>query len=203
MAPGTAEDQVERFHSTGGRVTGALGVLIAAVVAVLAVVDGENGVAPAVSTGAVLGGLLTWASMLRPGLWVTGSELVMRNMLETVHLPLAAIEAVVVRQVLAVRAGDRRYVSTVVGKSRRKTLRASAAPADRPTGERPLSELSYPDYVEQRLRQRVDDARAAAGVSRGSAEQLALAGGVRREPAWLPIGLIGAASLALVVTLLA
>lgn len=201
MARGSADEQVERFHATGGRVTAALGLLIAAVVAVLALVGGEDGVAPSVLAGAVLAGLLTWASMLRPGLWVTGSELVMRNMLQTVHVPLAAVEAVVVRQVLAVRAGDRRYVSTVVGKSRRKTLRPTAG--GRPSSERPLTELAYADYVELRLRQRVDDARAAAGVGRGSAEQLALAAGVRREPAWLPIGLLAAAGLALVVTLLA
>ena len=73
--------------------------------------------------GAVLAAVLAWASMLRPALWATPDHLVMRNMLETVHVPLAAIEQLAVRQVLAVRAGDRRYVSTVVGRPLRKAMR--------------------------------------------------------------------------------
>ena len=46
----------------------------------------------------------------------------MQNMLETVHVRLAAVEEMAVRQVLAVRAGDRRLVSTVVGRTWRKAL---------------------------------------------------------------------------------
>ena len=83
--------------------------------------------------GAVLAAVLAWASMLRPALWVAGEHLVMRNMLETVHVPLAAIEQLAVRQVLAVRAGDKRYVSTVVGRPWRKavrTRRPGSAPAE-------------------------------------------------------------------------
>jgi hypothetical protein len=152
--------------------------------------------------GALLGGVLAWASMLRPALWLTPTDLVMRNMLETVHLPLAAIEEMAVRQVLAVSVGDRRYVSTAVGKSWRKALKSSAPGGREPAGDQRVTDLPYVDFVEQRLRQRVDDAREAAGVRRGSDEQLALAAGVRRERAWLPIGLIAVAAVAFVVTLL-
>ena len=45
--------------------------------------------------------------MLRPALWVTREHLVMRNLAETVHIRLAAVEEMAVRQVLAVRAADR------------------------------------------------------------------------------------------------
>lgn len=201
MAQLSAGDRTEKFRPTGGRVTGVLALLLAVAVVAIGVLDRGAGLPPEVIVLAALGGLLAWASMLRPALWLTPTELVMRNMLETVHLPLAAIEELALRQVLAVTAGDRRYVSTAVGKSWRKALRSSA-PSAEPEGDRPVTDLPYADYVEQRLRQRVDDARAAAGVRRGSDEQLALAGGVRREPAWLPIGLILAAAVTFVVTLL-
>ena len=48
----------------------------------------------------------------------------------------------------------------------------------------------------------MEQARAEAGVGLLSDEQLALAAGVRREPAWLPIGLMTVAALALVVSIL-
>ena len=202
MAQLSTGDPVEKFRPTSGRVTGIIALLLAIAVAGIGVVDRGRGFPSPVVAGAVLGGVLAWASMLRPALWLTSTDLVMRNMLETVHLPLAAIEEMAVRQVLAVSAGDRRYVSTALGRSWRKTLTSSAPGGAAPDGTRPVTDLPYVDFVEQRLRQRVDDARDAAGVRRGSEEQLALADGVRREPAWLPIGLIGAAAVALVVTLL-
>ena len=48
----------------------------------------------------------------------------------------------------------------------------------------------------------MEDARAAAGVTSWSDEQLALAAGVRREPAWVPIVLLGLAVAALVALIL-
>lgn len=203
MAQLSTGDPVEKFRPTGGRVTGVLAVVLAAAIAVIGIVSRGEGVPSQVVAGALLGGVLAWASMLRPALWLTATELVMRNMLETVHLPLAAVEEMAVRQVLAVSVGDRRYVSTALGKSWRRTLRSSAPTGKRPEGGQHVTDLPYVDFVEQRLRQRVDDARDATGVRRGSEEQLDLAAGVRREWAWLPIGLIVAATLAFVVTLLA
>jgi hypothetical protein len=202
MAQLSTGDPVEKFRPTSGRVTGIVAVVLAVAIAVIGIVDRGEGFPVEVVAGAVLGGVLAWASMLRPALWLTPTDLVMRNMLETVHLPLAAIEEMAVRQVLAVSAGDRRYVSTAVGKSWRKSLKSSVPGGREPEGDRRVTDLPYVDFVEQRLRQRVDDAREAAGVRRGSGEQLALAAGVRRERAWLPIGLIAAAALAFLVTLL-
>ena len=202
MAQLSTGDPVEKFRPTGGRVTGVLAVVLALAIAVIGISERGEGFPAGVVAGALLGGVLAWASMLRPALWLTPTDLVMRNMLETVHLPLAAIEEMAVRQVLAVSVGDRRYVSTAVGKSWRKALKSSAPGGREPAGDQRVTDLPYVDFVEQRLRQRVDDAREAAGVRRGSDEQLALAAGVRRERAWLPIGLIAVAAVAFVVTLL-
>ena len=197
------QQPVERFHPTSGRVTVVLVLLLAGVVVVVGVADPGSVAAPVIA-GAVLAAVLAWASMLRPALWATPDHLVMRNMLETVQVPLAAVEQLAVRQALAVRAGEKRYVSTVVGRPWRKAVRSgrsghAAAPA---AGEVPAAGLPYADFVEQRLHQLMEQAREAAGVRSLSDEQAALAAGVRREPAWLPIGLSIAAAVAFVVTLL-
>jgi hypothetical protein len=199
MTQSTAEPTVEKFHHTSGRVSGVLALLLAGAVVVVALLDRDAGVSGPVAAGAALAGVLAWATMLRPGLWVTEQHLVMRNMLETVHVPLAAIEELAVRQVLAVRAGERRFVSTVVGRPLRKVVRSQGRVVD---PAKPPTEVAYPDYVEDRVRELVDEARDRAGVRRWSDEQAALAAGVRREPAWLPIGLLVACLVVLVATLL-
>ena len=60
--------------------------------------------------------------------------------------------------------------------------------------------MNYADWAESRLRELVDAARDRAGVTAGSQEQRALPDAVRREPALVPLGLIGAATVLLVVS---
>lgn len=195
------DDVVERFHATSGRVTGWLTVVLAGAVVVLGLAYLDEGFPDWVIGAALLVGVLAWAAMLRPALWATGDHLVMRNLAETVHIRLAAVEEMAVRQVLAVRAADRRWVSTVVGRSWRK----AAATRRRTSGSgeaAPQEGMPYADFVETRLYDLVDRARTAAGVRAGSSEQLALPDAVRREPAWLPLGLIAVAALVLLVTLI-
>jgi hypothetical protein len=194
--------EVERFRATSGRVTGWLTVAVAGVVVAAGLVYRDQGFPPQVVAAAVLAAVLAWASMLRPALWVRDGEvLVMRNMLETVHLRLAAVEELALRQVLAVRVADRRWISPVVGRSWRKTITSGREPVAPDAGRAPAT-VSYPDFVEERLRRLVEDARASAGVRPGSAEQLALPDAVRREPAWPAIALVVAAAIVLLVTLI-
>ena len=195
------DEVVERFHPTSGQVTGWMTVVVAGVVVVAGLAYLSDGFPGWVIGAALLVGVLAWAATLRPALWATQEHLVMRNLAETVHIRLAAVEEMAVRQVLAVRAADRRWVSTVVGRSWRKALTSRQAPGA--SGEAtPLDEMPYADFVENRLHELVDAARTAAGVRAGSQEQLALPDAVRREPAWLPLGLIAAAVVVLVVALL-
>jgi len=189
----------ERITTSSGRVTGWLTVALAAFVLVLAVVEG-TALSP-VGTGALLLGVLAWAATLRPALLVDGRELVLRNMLETVHVPLAAIEQLAVRQVLALRCGEKRYVSSAVGRSWRQVAKSSRRPREESTRTAPRATVHEADLVEERLRRLMEDARAAEGVASWSDEQLALAAGVRREPAWLPILLLGLALAALVLSI--
>lgn len=188
----------ERISPSSGRLTGWLTLALAAFVLVLAVLE-EAALSP-VGPAAALVGVLAWASALRPALLVDDDELVLRNMLDTVRVPLAAIEQLAVRQVLVLRCGDKRYVSSAVGRSWRQAMKTSRPAADGETG-RSRASMHEADLVEGRLHQLMEDARAAAGVAAYSDDQLALAAGVRREPAWLPIVLVGLASAALVATL--
>jgi hypothetical protein len=198
-APGR-DEVVERFHATSGLVTGWLAVVMSGAVFLGGVAYLDDGFPAWVAGVALLAGVLAWAAMLRPALWVTAEHLVMRNLAETVHIRLAAVEELAVRQVLAVRATDRRFVSTVVGRSWRKALAARRTAASGGAG--PQQGMPYADFVDDRLHELVDDARRAAGVRPGSAEQLALPDAVRREPAWLPVSLIALAVLVLVVSFL-
>ena len=195
-----AEKVVERFHPTSGRVTGWLTVVLAGVVVLAGLVYLDDGFPAWVIGVALLLGVLAWAAMLRPALWVTAHHLVMRNLAEVVHIRLAAVEEMALRQVLVVRAGDRRWVSTVVGRSWRKAITARRSP-DASGDAVPQEGMPYADFVENRLYDLVDSARTTAGVRAGSAEQLALPDAVRREPAWLPLTLIAVAVLVAVVTL--
>lgn len=195
---------VERFHPTSGRVSGWLTLVLSAVLVLAGLAYLGEGFPVWVVAAGLLVGVLAWAAMLRPALWITEQHLVMRNLAETVHIRLAAIEEMAVRQVLAVRAGDRRFVSTVVGRTWRKTLQSRHRPGGTDSGEvvAPTEGMHYADFVENRLHDLVDRARSRAGVRPGSREQLELTDAVRREPAWLPIALIVTASVLLVVSFL-
>ena len=191
------EAVVERFRPTSGRFSGWAAVLLSAAVLVAMVVYLDDGFPAWVGGVALLVGVLAWAAMLRPALWATDEHLVMRNLAETVHIRLAAVEELAVRQFLAVRAGDRRLVSTVLGRTWRKSMMSRRAPASQ---DGPHEGMRYVDWAEHRLRELVDAARDRAGVTAGSEEQRTLPDAVRREPARVPLALLGAAAVLLVVS---
>lgn len=214
----------EEFRAASGRVTGALVIVVAVAALALAVFDGPGGFGPRIGATALFLGVLAWVATLRPRIRLTDDHLVLHNMFQDVHLPLAAVEEMAVRQVFAVRVADRRFVSPVLGRSMREVSRGRrggrtaagtamgglgadplgvasagiAEPARLPGGEG--STISYVDFVEERIRGRVEEARTRAGVRRGSPEQRALAD-VRRRTAWVPVLLVAAAALALTVAL--
>ncbi|GEP39752.1 hypothetical protein NPS01_34150 [Nocardioides psychrotolerans] len=202
------EEQSERFTPTSGRVTGVIGLVLAVAVVVAGLVDRQAGFADWVIAASAAGGVLVWAALLRPRITLVGEHLELRNMTETVIIPLAAIEELAVRQLLVVRVGDKRFRSPALGKSRRQLTRAGTVGGGiggtigklRSTPSDARTTVNYPDFVEERLRQRMDDARSLRGVRPGSAEQVALASEVRRQPAWAEIVALGACLLAVAVT---
>ena len=180
------EHEVAWFGATSGRVTGILGLVAGAVVVVVGVVDRT----PAGVVAGLLGGLLAWLVLLRPRVGTRGTDLVMRGMVSTVVVPLASIESLVVRQVLAVSVGGHRYVSAAVGRTLRDLNRQRRAVAK--VEDAPGAQDRYADTVQELISQRSRDARRDGAPT----------GPARRQWAWPEIGGLGVLLVALVVTLL-
>lgn len=191
-------DQVERFRPTSGLVTGGLIVAFSVLVAGVGLVAPSQGVPAWLIALSAFVAALSWASMLRPAVALVGDDLRMRNMLETVHVPLTEIEDVAVRQVLVVRADGRRFVSPAVGRTRRQLGRDAMLSGDQ---ARQLAEASYGAFVEERIRSRAADALARSGSGPSPSEQPPAAV-VRRQPAWPEIIALSGTAVAFVVTLL-
>ena len=193
MSDESREDGLDHFPPTGGRVHGVVGLVMAAGFLGMWALDRDD-VPDPLAAAALVGGVLFWAALLRPRVSVSRETLHLRNMLETVHLPLAAIDELVVGHVLMLRVGDKKFVSPAIGRKPREVRRV-ARPG--PTT------VDYVDHVEGRLRSLVADARTRHGVGACSDETKAPALGVRRDPAWPEIVALGAAILLFVLTLVA
>lgn len=200
---------VEKFAPNGGTVVTIVGGLVVAACLVGWAVDIED-VPLWVPAAGLFGGVLLYTSSVRPRVLVKGRDLVLRNMLSTIHIPLAAVEEMAVRQVLAVRAGGKRYVCAGVGRSLRQALRGSAVQRAREQMGGLRGELeqaaavreagmNYADFVELRLQELINEDRVRRGIKRFSPEAEELGRQVRRELA-LPeiVALVGTAVLTVV-----
>lgn len=204
-----AAERTETFARAGGHVTAALGLVVAALMVVLGVVDHDNVPLWVPALGLLLA-VLVWTSTIRPRVWVEPGTLVMRTMLDTIRIPLAAVEEVAVRQVMAVRAGGRRYVTSGTGRTLRQAMKGSVVERARQErgGLRAEADrvvepgMVYGDYVELRLRDLVAEDRARRGVAAYSPELDTIAAETRREPAWVDVGALVASVAFLVVAVL-
>jgi hypothetical protein len=185
-AGSTESGYTEKFPPTSGRVVGVLAVGLAVAVCVYAIVDGRGGFGAPVAWGAAFAAVVSYASLLRPAVRVDAGALVLRNMIDTNLIPLALIEEVVVRQVLVVRAAEKRYVSPAIGNSFFRTILPKTAHGE--------TELTYPDYVRDRILHLADGARRRAG----SADLPP----VRRLWAWPEIAGLVVTALGFVVSIL-
>jgi hypothetical protein len=209
---GTAPDSVvgEKFARNGGSFIAVVGGVTVVAFIVGWIVD-MDGVSPALPAGALVGGVLLYASTLRPRVLVEDAELVLRNMFTTVRVPLATIEEIVVQQVLAVRAGDRRFVCAGAGRSLRAVMRGTSLEKARSQASSLTGEIGYDvtrgmdyaDYVETRVRQMIRADRADKGISSVfSPEADRLRERIRREPAWPELAALGGAVLLLALAIL-
>ncbi len=130
---------------------------------------------------------------LRPAVWVTERDLVLRNMLVTFRIPLVAIEKVVIAQVLAISAGGQRYVSPAIGYSLRQTVR-SRSPRTR-TAEKAQAKVinSVQLFVEERIRYHAREATDR------QARERTTPGAVQKLPAWREIAGLSVLAAAFVV----
>ena len=152
----TEPGYVEKFPPTSGRVMGVFAVGLSVAVMLYALFDGEDGFEAPVAWGAAFAAIVSYAALLRPAVRVESDKLVLRNMVDTHHIPLAAIDEVAVRQVMAVRADEKRYVSPAIGHSFMRTMR----PKTERGGERTFT---YQEYVRDRLLDLADGARKRLG----------------------------------------
>jgi len=188
----------QTFRSPGGLITGCLTVAFTLGLAAFGAFYPGSGWADWLITVMVLIALVSYVAQIRPAVVLGETHLVLRNMLGSVHVPWPAVGEVVVQQIVTVEAGDHVYDCPAVGRSPRQIQRDAALPLDHPP-----TEDSFGLFVESQIVHRARDARAQAGIEEGSAEQHALADGVRVTRAWPEIVLLVAATVALVVTIVA
>jgi hypothetical protein len=212
-------EEMQRFRPTNGRAMGVLGLVLCVLVAgVLAIYDSPH-VAIAGGLGCAFAAVLVWLAMLRPSVAASDTELRLRTLFQTVTIPIASVESVVVRRYLLVRSGGQKYICPAISRPLRKTLRselrwrgpqlmAPAVPEERLAGghlqtQVDQHELSYPDFVEQRIGRLAADDRARRGIEERSEEEYELGSHAVRRVAWLELGVLVLLAVAFVVALIA
>jgi hypothetical protein len=218
MSGSTSADP-QTFTATSGRITGVLGLATAAFLAVMFVISARVGVAVPGVIACLFAAVVLWGAMLRPGVSVTDDDLLMRTLFETVTIPLAGIDTVVVRRYLLVRAGGTKYVCPAIGRSLRKTVRSEmkwsggaqvlspGAAISRDSSVIAASEvkrqgdIDYADFVEQRIVHLAAAARARQGIEERSEEEYEIGRQAVRRTFWPVIVAMALLALAFVVAL--
>lgn len=113
----------QTFGPTSGVVSGWIGVITGTAVAAWLVIDRPSSDAVRAALLVAAAVVLCWSFLLRPRVRLREDELELRNALSDWHIPLAAVEGIVVRQATVVLAGGRRLVGIGVGVPLRKLVR--------------------------------------------------------------------------------
>jgi hypothetical protein len=114
---------VQRFKPTTGPYLGYVGLAVCALVVGVVMTSEQHVIGVQVALGAVLLAVLIWLAMLRPSATAYDDTLVLRGMLSDTTLPLASIDAAVVRHVLVVWIGDDRYTCAGIARSTRSMVK--------------------------------------------------------------------------------
>jgi len=211
-------EEVQTFRATNGRVTGVIGLVMCAVVAVLFVATEKPSVAVPGVLGCAFAAVLVWSALLRPRVSETSRELRMRTFAEDVIIPLASIDTVAVRRYLLVGSGGVKYICPAVSRSLRKTVRSEMrwqggsqllAPglrggdvqAPTQTEVKGSKGVDYADFVETQIVHLANVDRATRGIEARSEEEYELGSQVVRRRAWLELGALAVLGLAFVVAL--
>jgi len=209
----SAADAEERrpFGPTSGTTPGWIGVGLAVVALVSALVGDHTIAATRFALGSAIFGLLTWCFMLRPRVVIGSTELELRNPFMSWHVPLASIRKVAVRAVTRVHTDERRYDGVAVGRPARSLMRsrpsrqqslgvpgfgATRVGEDPEARRMPKGQLDADmtaDFVVERILAAADRARSLPDA----------ASTPRRSFAWLEIAALVALVVALAVSLLA
>jgi hypothetical protein len=195
------------FGPTSGTVSGWLGEGLVVFVIGLMLVEERTLDGLRVCVGAALAGVVLWTMLLRPRVVLRREALLLRNGYLDTLVPYGLVDTFTVRAVTNVWVGKKRYVGTAVGRSVRSMVRARPPrgggvmstgfgsarllPVEEPEQKQrtTLSSSQLPDFLEERVRERMHEAASGEGV-------------VRRLPAWPEIAATAVLLVAFVVTLL-
>jgi hypothetical protein len=170
-------------------------------------VEEPNGTGLSFVLGAACGIALIWTVLIRPRATAYAQMLVLHNPVTDLHIPLAGIDAVIVRHALLVWVGERRYTCPGIGRSSRSLARRrSRGPlailgleqTDDRLGAGQLADIDptadYASFVEQRI----------AELGRAARRDAPLAGPavVRRTWAWRELAVLGGLAAAFLLSLL-
>ncbi|WP_151083187.1 hypothetical protein [Nocardioides cynanchi] len=216
-----ATEELQRFRPTNGRAMGVLGIVLCVAIAAVFVTSASAATAVPATLACAAAGVLIWAAMLRPSVSATSDELRMRTMFETVEIPLASIDTVLVRRYLLIRSGGRKYICPAISRSLRKTVRSemkwngggggnllmpgvaadggSRSSVAQDAGAQ--QDMAYPDFVEQQIQHLARTDRARLGIEERSEEEYELGSRAVRRPAWIEIIALAALVVAFVVSL--
>jgi hypothetical protein len=114
---------VQKFKPTTGPVIGCVGLAVCLVVVGVVVTSERSVIGAQVALGAVLVGVLIWLVLLRPRATAYDDRLVLRGILSDTTLPLARIDAAVVRHMLVVWIGEDRYTCAGIARSTRSMVK--------------------------------------------------------------------------------
>jgi hypothetical protein len=209
--------EIERFRPTNGRVMGTLGMLMCAFVGGLLIATEPPHVAvPGVLACLFVAGLV-WVALIRPSVAATETDLHLRNLFESVRIPLASVDTVLVRRYLLVRSGGQKYICPAISRPLRKTMRnemkwsgqqlmGPGVSAERlgavQTDVKDEPELAYPDFVEQRITALAANDRARRGIGERSEEEYELGSQVVRRIAWVELVALAVLAVGCAVTLI-
>ncbi len=213
-------EEAQTFRATNGRVTGVIGLVLAATVAVLFIASADPSAAVPGVLACAFAAVLVWAALLRPRVSATARELRLRTFAEDVTIPLASIDTVTVRRYLLVRAGGVKYICPAISRSLRKTvrsemrwqggsqllapgLRESDLPASVQTEVKgSKGGVDYADFVETQIVHLANVDREQRGIEARSEEEYELGSHVVRRRAWPELAALAVLGAAFVVALL-
>jgi hypothetical protein len=114
---------VQKFKPTTGPVIGYVGLAACALAVAVVATSERHVIGLRVALGAVLVGVLIWLVLLRPRATAYDDTLVLRGMVSDTTLPLAGIDAAVVRHMLVVWVGEDRYTCAGIARSTRSMVK--------------------------------------------------------------------------------
>lgn len=114
----------QSYGPTSGTVAGWIGIVLAAVVVGVLLVNerSEGGLRAALAIALV--GVVVWCYLLRPRILIRPATVVLRNAFSDWEVPLSAVQEVSVRTVTGVYTAERRYDGIAVGRTVRSILRS-------------------------------------------------------------------------------